>query len=476
MVIGVVGLGGLQAPWEIATADEVIYVAGVRNLVERGTLATNFYLPHSILRQGHPHRDVHMPGYLFLLAGPVLALGAGFAAALVLNVAALAACATLGYRLARGIGCGRGRATAAAAFLVSTPPLPGYVWLAFPEVAIAAITLLGLLAGLRARDARTAALAGIAFAMGPLLRESLLLHLPFFLLLIPFRPFLLGFLPAGMLALAAVSFLFGRGRAVHANQLFPSILEDSLREGDPWGALSARVAENVARNLGRLAELDPFAHAEDAVLVFEAVLFAAVLGLLPRLEGRSRRLALAFGMVLALLVPAVLALFVTRAVGRVWGGVRALMPLVPVGVVLLVGNVHPRSRIRGPAIGAAAVLALGLTTWQLRFIDWWKQHDGEAQRRFSDAVAPAVDPYHPRRILVRGNEAFLFGLERWPVEVVWPLRSDEELLLLERTLAFDFVVVPRSEPMKHVLNASNPRYERVVGDGSGRWRVWRRRY
>jgi hypothetical protein len=406
----------------------------------------------------------------------VLALGPGFAAALALNVAALLACATLGYRLARGIGCSRGRATATAALLVSTPPLPGYVWLAFPEVAIAALTLLSLLAGLRARDVRSAALAGIVFAMGPLLRESLLLHLPFFLLLVPFRPFLLGFLPASLLALSAVSVLFGRGRAVHANQLFPSILEDSLREGDPLGSLAARVADNMARNLGRLAELDPFANAEDAVLVFEAALFAAVLALASRLEGRSRRLAVGFGLVLALLVPAVLALFVTRAVGRVWGGVRALMPLVPVAVVVLAGNVRLRSRFRGPALGAAALLAVGLTTWQVRFVDWWKQHDLEDQRRFSEAVAPAADAYRPRRILVRGNDAFLFGLERWPVEVVWPLRTDEELRMLERTLAFDFVVVPRSEPMKQVLNASNPRYQRVDRDGPGRWRVWRRLY
>jgi hypothetical protein len=30
--------------------------------------------------------------------------------------------------------------------------------------------------------------------------------------------------------------------------------------------------------------------------------------------------------------------------------------------------------------------------------------------------------------------------------------------------------------MKQVLNASNPRYQRVDRDGPGRWRVWRRLY
>src|SRR5262245_1501170 len=48
----------------VAWPDECIYLASARNINERGSLDTNFYLTYSILARGYPHRDVHMPGYV----------------------------------------------------------------------------------------------------------------------------------------------------------------------------------------------------------------------------------------------------------------------------------------------------------------------------------------------------------------------------------------------------------------------------
>ena len=60
-----------QALLEVAWPDEVIYLVGARNVLERGTLDTNFYLTYSLLRRGYPHRDVHMPGYVLALTPAV---------------------------------------------------------------------------------------------------------------------------------------------------------------------------------------------------------------------------------------------------------------------------------------------------------------------------------------------------------------------------------------------------------------------
>ena len=48
-----------QAMKAVAWPDEAIYLVGARNVVERGTLDTNYYLTYSLLRRGYPHRDVH---------------------------------------------------------------------------------------------------------------------------------------------------------------------------------------------------------------------------------------------------------------------------------------------------------------------------------------------------------------------------------------------------------------------------------
>src|SRR5262245_26630377 len=76
---------------ELAWPDECIYAVGARSVAERGSLDTHFYLTHSLVVLGHPHRDVHLPGYIFALAPFVAALGANLRAAALLNLAALLA-------------------------------------------------------------------------------------------------------------------------------------------------------------------------------------------------------------------------------------------------------------------------------------------------------------------------------------------------------------------------------------------------
>jgi hypothetical protein len=75
LAVAVAGLARPRATPDIAWPDEIIYLVGARNVVERGTLDTNFYLTYSLLRRGYPHRDVHMPGYVLALTPAVAAFG-----------------------------------------------------------------------------------------------------------------------------------------------------------------------------------------------------------------------------------------------------------------------------------------------------------------------------------------------------------------------------------------------------------------
>ena len=71
LAVAIAGLARPRATPDIAWPDEIIYLVGARNVVERGTLDTNFYLTYSLLRRGYPHRDVHMPGYVLALTPAV---------------------------------------------------------------------------------------------------------------------------------------------------------------------------------------------------------------------------------------------------------------------------------------------------------------------------------------------------------------------------------------------------------------------
>src|SRR5262249_36351498 len=217
------------------------------------------------------------------------------------------------------------------------------------------------------------------FAVGPLLREALLLAPPISLARLPARLRWRAFVPAAALTLVAVVLPLSRGRAVHPNALYPSVVEDARRAERPLATLAGAVASNVAANLHDTLTLDPAARAEDAGLL-AALLLAALAALGARRAGpEARRLAAATLVSLALLTLAVLTLYVVRERGGVWGGVRAYMAWMPLLLVLATPLVFaPRRRAATAALCAAvAAASLGLDRWQVRFFNRYKGTDLE---------------------------------------------------------------------------------------------------
>src|SRR5687768_15513084 len=121
---------------ELAWADEFIYLVGARNIVERGTLDTNFYVTYSILRKGHPHRDVHMPGYILVLSPFVAAFGPTLAAGVLLNVMLFVVSALLVASIARALLPDPRQALVAAVLFPLLPPFPGYIQVVWAEIVI----------------------------------------------------------------------------------------------------------------------------------------------------------------------------------------------------------------------------------------------------------------------------------------------------------------------------------------------------
>jgi hypothetical protein len=458
-------------------ADEVIYVVGALNLIERGSLDTNFYLPDSLIRQGHPHRDVHMPGYVFALAPFVAALGPGLAAVALLNVLALVLLVLLVHAVARSLRVDPHPAAAAAALVPLLPPFPGYLYVAFPELLLPLLLLAGVWLSSGGVGAGRAALAGALYGVGPLFRENLLIALPIYAVLLPGRLLLRAFLPAAATVAALVYAVFGPGRAQLPNDVYPAILFESLRSARPAATLWRALEANVGHNLGLLAGARPWDNPEDGVLLLLLLLTLAAAGGALALRGRVRRVGLAAAASMLLVGVAVVVLYAVRATGRPWAGVRQFMAWQPLLLVFAVAGAWRLRRGRGPVLAAAAGVCLALSLSHVRFVnEEWKGRDLRRSRSFVRHVGPWLDPLQPKRIAVRSNNAFLYGLTRYPVEVIWPIRSLDELAAVERVVQFEFLVLPRSAPMLAYLEG-NARYRHLnTHDPDGRFYIWQRLY
>jgi len=476
LALAVAGVARRRALPAVAWPDEVIYLVGARNVVERGTLDTNFYLTYSLLRRGYPHRDVHMPGYVLALAPAVAALGPTLGAAALLNTILFAAQAALVYAIARALLAERIQAVTAAALFAVLPPFPGYLFVAYPELVVSFVFLAGLAVLVHARGMPGAVAAGVLYALGALFRETLLLALPLYLVRLPPRARWRAFVPAAAATLFLVVIPLAGHRAVHPNGLYPSALEEARRSEQPLAALAQAVLGNVGANLRATARLDPETNAEDAVLALIVVLAAAAALGARRLSPEARRLAAATLLSLALLTAAVLSLYVVRERGGVWGGVRAYMAWMPLLLVFatpLLFAPRRRALALGMAVAVAAA-AVSLDLWQVRFFNRYKGSDHEDQARNAAYLSRYLDSYHPQRIASR---SFLYGYEHYPVEVIWSLpRDGRELAALNQAISYEFLALHEKSALVPVLR-DNPRFLRINKEDRGaEFLIWRRLY
>jgi hypothetical protein len=365
-------------------------------------------------------------------------------------------------------------AVAAAAFLFPVlPPFPGYLFVAFGELVFAFVFVAGLAWFMCVRGAAGAIGAGLLFGLGALFKETLLFALPLYFFLLDRRTFWRRFAPVAAVTVLIVMGVFSRHRAIHPNNLFPSILEDARASDQPVQLLAGAVWKNFTTNLQMTVSLDPAQRAEDGVLLLVVVLtLVAALGS-RRLGERARGFARGTFTSLGLLTAAVFVVYVVRERGGVWGGVRAFMAWMPLVLVLAAGIlVRRRTMVVAASAAGAAALLLALGAGQVRWFNRYKGIDLEDQRRLETYLVQWLDPHRPHRIVSR---AFLYGLSHYPVEVVWsPPRTGRELAELNAAIPYDFLVIHERSDLRHVL-MDNPRWLRLnKSDRGAENLIWRR--
>jgi hypothetical protein len=192
-----------------------------------------------------------------------------------------------------------------------------------------------------------------------------------------------------------------------------------------------------------------------------------------RLHDRERGFLRSVLVSAALLFAAMIAVYVVRERGGVWGGVRALMPIAPLVVVALCGLTASRLA-SGVLVAGGVALSLFLNSWQIAFFNRYKGSNLEDQDRVATFIEERTKRYAPRR--VAGGRYFQYGFRNFPVEVVWS--GADTMASLNRLYVkapFDFVVIHRRSAMRFDLRKDS-RYEWInAAEGqAAEYQIYRR--
>jgi 4-amino-4-deoxy-L-arabinose transferase-like glycosyltransferase len=438
-----------------ALADEFIYLAGARHFAETGRLDARYYDADAIVARGHPHHDVHAPGYVLLLGAFDLVAGATNRAAVALNVIAYMAAALLVHALARALEVEPGRARTAALLALLVPAALPYVYWVMAETVLTALVLAALVLAARGEDRpRCAAAAGVVLGLALLVRESALFALPALGALVrgrARRAALLAFALFVLLVYAPLSRQRAPGGAnfwaPSSGQAFGFEAVQAARAGRLPAAL-ALVGRRVATNAAELAGPDT-TWTERGILATFLALPALALARWREHSPRARRYLIGLAAGLAAVVALLFGVYV---VGE-WSGLRYALFLIPGFLPLAV----PRGR-GGKALAAAVValdvlLLLGIR----RVLDDYKASRQKRQAGIADYVDRFVPEVPARIVLANG---WLYGWRHYPTEVVSSLPDPDALRRLERAVPFDVLVVPAGSALHHDTEARR-RYERV---------------
>jgi hypothetical protein len=450
-----------------ALADEFVYLAGAEHFARTLSLDARFYDAEAILRIGHPHQDVHAPGYVILLGTLMAAVRGAYWTAVSLNVVAFVASALLVRGLAGALGASPSAAWAAGALYLVLPAFLPYVFWAMAEVVLGALFLAALFAAaVRGESRGGAVLSGLLFGLAFLVRESALFGLPALFALLLGRGRVKAFVAAVLLFLVLVYAPLSRHRAPGganfwaptSGRVFGFETVQAAR-GGRLGAAALLIVERASRNLGEL--LSPAtAPVEKGILATYALM---VLGASAGWRGSgplARRMLAGLWVGLALMVAVLFGVYVIAQ----WSGFRYLMFLMPAllpSLVVPLGGSGPIFRRAAlPALLLAASLVLDART--LALLNAYKA----SRQKRQEGIAAYVERYVDTRRLTRVGltNGWLFGLRHYPAEVISSVPDGGgELRLLERAVWFDYLVLPGDTPLAGEM-AGRLKYRRVNGE------------
>jgi hypothetical protein len=471
---------GAQALHGAAMVDEYIYLAGARHFAETGRLDARFYDADAILSHGHPHQDVHTPGYVIVLGACIALFRGGYWTAVALNVAAYVVGALLVRALARALGYGPRTAWIAGAAYLVLPAYLAYVYWAMAEVVLGFFVLLTLwLAARHGAHLGGAALTALAAGSTMIVRESVLFIVPAILVLLRGWRQRLVFLAVGGLFTVAVYAPLSRHRAPGGANFWAPTGGDAFGFEAVQAASRGLVGRTLERLLHRTADnarelMKPETPwTERGFLAMSFLLAAASLAGWKSFDRRQRLYVAAL---LAAWIALVLVLFGVYVVVR-WSGFRYMMFLTPAFLPPALASVESARTALGRYGFAALLGASGLLLEQatLSIVNPFKASRLQRAERLAEYLERRIDVRQARRIVL--PKGFSFGYKHYPLEVITSLPSGGggQLRVLERQLDYEYLLLPGGHELSAEYRARQ-RYQLLNADeAEPPFEIYRRR-
>ena len=442
-----------------ALADEFIYMAGARHFASTGSLDARYYDAAAILRQGHPHHDVHTPGYVLLLGAVNRMFPSGYTTAVALNVVCYLLAVWLVYSLGIALGADDPTAALGALLMALLPGAAAYVFWVMAESVLTVLVLAAATVAARNGRAASAAISGAVLGAALLVRESAVFALPAVIALLRGRLRAwcgVAFLLVAVFVYAPLSRHRAPGGANFwaptGGRAFGYEAVAAGRKGRISEALAA-VAARAASNARELVAPGTTWTERGILASYLAVALLTAAGLRQRRD-RTRRYAIA---VLAGFAAVVALLFGVYVLVQ-WSGFRYRHVPDPRFSCRWPSCRRVQGRLAAAFLAAAGVVLLFPTQ---QIVDAYKV----SRQRRQAGIADYVDRYvkdDPGRVVL-GN-GWLYGWRHAPTEVISSLPDRPGILRsLEQKIWFDFLVLPPEAAMRQEVE-SRRRYAAVNGD------------
>jgi 4-amino-4-deoxy-L-arabinose transferase-like glycosyltransferase len=454
VIILIIGAGILALAYttgfpKLSGSDEIVYATAARNIANFKGPYTNFYLPASIAEKGYPLGDVHMPGYIFLLAISLFLFGPNEFAAFLPSQLTFLATGVLIFWIGKTVFNRQVGFWAALWFFL----LPdNFIW-ANTAMAEPSLTLLSTIflwiwyKAVTGPKLRYSFWLAFLLVLGLFFREVFLVFLLpalYALWVWPSSSRLKSWLIFGSLFLIGVSLLvpFHRIRA-------PYPWTVSVTNWSTLPELVAGIERTVSRNIEEISKVStkPIYLAQ----IPKYVITLLVVGSLLVFERKSYKLSLYY---LITFLPTFLIMFLIYIVYR-WVGLRMFTLLMSAGIIAACAMlVRLRGKWRLVALGGGTLILLVASISMNNMHAQDREKDFKEQSLQAQTIVDQTSKLGLNPQVVMGNQPFLYGWQQYPVAVIWRTTSNlDTWLALRQWLTVDLIVVEEMSERDRFLRA-----------------------
>jgi 4-amino-4-deoxy-L-arabinose transferase-like glycosyltransferase len=439
----------------VSWSDEVYYAVVARNLVEHGTLQTTLYLPEAIVRGGYPLHDVHMPGYMILLAFPIAILGPTDAAMVLPSQVAYLLAGLLvfwaGKRLfSRAVGY-----VSAVAFSIY-PLFFHFANTAMAELSVVLIAMLYFavwIATLENPHLYQSLGLVVLLIAGTLVRETFLMFLLPALYILWRWPSATRWRARILFGLSFFVLVAGVVYPLSLNRsYYPNNFNEVLDRGDFWLIVKGFWDNFVLQASRYISRFDIFP--QHYIQLMQS--FLVLLGAVSFVRFKKVQKAAAGYFLFTYLGMLFLLSIFYSSTG--WRGLRGLMMTLPPALIVFNGLVFSlRWQWVKYCLVVAQLVLFSLFAWYAMEalvadrVDFYMEESPKAQ-----LIAENVNAYHPK--VVMGYKPWLYALKYFPVTVIWRLPESLEMMQkVQQHVVIDAIVVDNPGQRDEIIQASQER-------------------